>query len=186
MSKDKTVKRILISCVCSSLLLGCAQKQERRVLLYQDATGETAKLRVIGFTDYTTLHQIKSCTDSSDLRDMKNEKRNPARVVDKGFRKATPAPGNVPLDYQERLLPAEGWIDIRSALFASDGGICTLNTSWFKPKKDALYEVRNRLNKKGNLCSMEFVQIDQMTGRAERVETHKYVAEFLPCQTLTQ
>lgn len=38
------MKRILISCVCSSLLLGCAQKQEPAVPLYQDASGETAKL----------------------------------------------------------------------------------------------------------------------------------------------
>jgi|GEM_PF-3367321 len=183
------MKNIFIIAVLSGLLLGCTQKNEPPLPLYQDATGETAKLRVIGFTDYTTIHQIKSCSDSPDLgylRDSKNENRNPSRVVDKGFKKAIPAPANVPLDYQERFIPAQGWLDIRPALFASDGGICTLQTHWFKPEKNALYEVRNRLNKDGNICSMEFVKVNQATGSVERVKTYTNVSEFLPCQKIAQ
>jgi len=182
------MKGFLIASLSSLLLVGCVQKSDPPTPLYQDATDETAKLRVIGFTDYTTLHQIKSCTDSPDLgylRPRENENSNPPRIVDKGFKKAFPAPANVPLDYQERYIPTQGWLDIRSALFASDGGICTLQTHWFKPEKDALYEIRNRLNKEGNICSMEFVKVDQTTGSTERVKTHTKVSEFLPCQTLS-
>lgn len=179
------MKGILIASLSGLLLVGCVQKIDPPRPLYQDATGDTAKLRVIGFTDYTTLHQIKSCTDSSNLGYLRpNKNDNPPRVVDKEFKKAVPVPANVPLDYQERYIPAQGWLDIRSALFASDGGICTLRTSWFKPAKDALYEVRNRLNKVGNVCSMELVKVDQATGSIESVKSASKIAEFLPCQTL--
>ncbi|MEB5974848.1 hypothetical protein MXF20_22500 [Pantoea dispersa] len=182
------MKSILFTSLLGLLLAGCVQRVDPPRPLYQDATGETAKLRVIGFTDYTTIHQIKSCTESSNLhylRPGENEKSNLPRVIDKGFKKAVPAPANVPLDYQERYIPAQGWLDIRSALFASDGGICTLRTSWFKPEKDALYEVRNRLNREGNMCSMEFVKVDQVTGGTESVKTAGRVAQFLPCETIT-
>ncbi|VEA66022.1 Uncharacterised protein [Serratia plymuthica] len=165
---------------------GCTS-QTKSLPLYHDATGETAKLRVIGFTDYTSIDQILSCTDNKELgflRDSAHEERNPPRIVNEGFTKAVPSPEKVPLDYQERLIPALGWLRVNSAFFASDGGLCTLDTNWFKPEKDALYEVRNRLSQAGNICSMQFFKIDQETGKAEPVKIHKRLAEFLPCQTL--
>lgn len=182
----KKSNKTLITIMALAFLSSCAQKQ-KPYTLYKDATGDTAKIRVIGFTDDTTIHQILFCTESSDLgylRDKHYEERNPPRVVDKGFKKSVPTPENMPLDYQERLIPAKGWIEVRSALFASDGGLCTLGTHWFKPEKGALYEVRNRLNKAGNICSMKLVQINQNNGHAEKVETHERLAEFLPCQTI--
>ncbi|CAI0962259.1 hypothetical protein [Serratia quinivorans] len=182
------MKKTLILTISLVLLNGCAH-ESKPIDLYQDANGDTAKLRVIGFTDYTSVHQILSCNDSRELgylRDQNNEERNPPRVLDKGYQKSVPSPENVPLDYQERLISAKGWFDIRSALFASDGGICVLNTHWFKPEKDSLYEIRNRLNKAGNICSMEFVQIDQSTGKAKKVEAYKKLDEFLPCETLSR
>lgn len=182
------MKTFLVASLSSLLLVGCVQKSDPPRPLYQDATAETAKLRVIGFTDYTTVHQIKSCTKSSDLgylRPRENENSNFPRIVDKGFKKAVPAPADVPLDYQERYIPTEVWLDIRSALFASDGGICVLQTHWFKPEKDALYEIRNRLNKAGNICSLQFVKVDQNTGSIQRVKTYTNVSEFLPCETIS-
>ncbi|MCT9845244.1 hypothetical protein N7563_14350 [Leclercia adecarboxylata ATCC 23216 = NBRC 102595] len=187
------MKNIAFISISFFLLSGChlfTQKNNRSdVTLYQDSEGETAKLRVIGFNDFTYIKQIRSCTEYSELgflRDYERPERNPSRIIDKGFKKATPQPENVPLDYQERLIPTNGWLSVHSALFASDGGICVLDTRWFKPEKNALYEVRNRLNKSGNICSMEFVQINQDTGKTQKVNTHETLSEFLPCQTLSR
>lgn len=190
---DEIMKKIPFVLVGLFLLNGCSllpkPYKSADIPLYSDATGDTAMLRVIGFNDYTKIRQIESCSVTRNLgflRDYRHEERNPSRVVDKGFKKAVPPPENVPLDYQERIIPAQGWLVVESTLFASDGGICTLSTNWFKPEKNALYEVRNRLNKAGNICSMEFVQVDQETGKTKRIVAHEKVAEFLPCETIAR
>ncbi|MDU3899004.1 MAG: hypothetical protein E7G69_21290, partial [Enterobacter sp.] len=86
--------------VVAVLLSGCLPKPQPAHLYQEPSAGEnTAKLRVRGFTDSTTVYRVDSCEQAfflGSLRDPDHPERNPSRASDRGYRKADVPEDNAP------------------------------------------------------------------------------------------
>ena len=179
------MKRLLFIVISASLLVGCQQKPKLAQLYQEPQGGNIAKLRVRGFTDNTDIAQVESCARAhwlGVLRDSDYPERNPPKVVDRGYKKAAVPDGNAPLDYMEIKIPADTYIQVRTGFHTSDNQLCALMTPWFKPKPDALYEVRSELNKEATVCHIRTWEVNQETGAVTPITGSQSIVDVLHCK----
>ncbi|OIY14133.1 hypothetical protein [Citrobacter freundii] len=171
--------------VVAVLLSGCLPKPQPAHLYQEPSAGEnTAKLRVRGFTDSTTVYRVDSCEQAfflGSLRDPDHPERNPSRASDRGYKKADVPEDNAPLDYMEVTLPAGHYIQLRPAIFTTDHQICSVMTPWFKPEKGVLYEVRSQLTPDGRQCYVRTWKVDQQNGAVTPVTGPQSIRDVMTC-----
>ncbi|GAE11582.1 hypothetical protein [Yersinia pseudotuberculosis] len=159
---NKLITKASIFAGICILLQGCAQHQP--VNYYKDVTqGDTAKLRVIGFTAESTLWTGFTC-DKVDApgknapKVRQTDEVKPA-FIDKGFVKSVLPQGIYPLDIAEFYISANKITIFIGRYTLSSGESCLVLGPTFKAEKDKLYEIRNRIE--GNKCILEFYQVEE-------------------------
>ncbi|MBS6739896.1 hypothetical protein PO369_13035 [Phytobacter diazotrophicus] len=182
--------KVITLAIATLLLAGCAPAIKApwpKSDMYIEPTGpDTAKIRVLGFTDSTRVVTHSTCDNSTSIHGQLRDPNSPegkSPITDKGYKKADLPQDGYPLDYYEFKVSSEGMTSISSSFSPTPGSICVLNSGWFKPEKGALYELRNKVDRNGRACIGQFYRIDEKTGKAiQQSYSKKTVDEILGCK----
>jgi hypothetical protein len=169
---------IKASLIISAILLSGCTKHEVVVNHFNDRTsGDTAEVRIIGFTTYSHLWDGYDCNQPYKMppkgwyphvRQTFEEK---PVFIDKGFKKSPLPKNKYPLDMAEYHVSSGKLLTFWASNHLSDQRLCQKSMT-IRPEKDHLYEFRNSNDE--NMCYFEVYEINKSTGTAKKMKITDY------------
>ncbi|WP_261643234.1 hypothetical protein [Erwinia mallotivora] len=164
--------------IISPLILSGCMKNNVVINHFQDRnSGDTAEVRIIGFTTYSYLWDGYDCNQPYTMPPkgyyphVRQAFEERPVFIDKGFKKSTLRRNKYPLDQAEYYVRAGKLMTFWASNHLSDGRLCG-KTITIRPEKDHLYEFRNSNDQ--NMCYFELYEINKSTGEAKAMAATKY------------
>ncbi|EOI7345219.1 TPA: hypothetical protein ACJIVJ_003431 [Yersinia enterocolitica] len=144
------------------LLISCSRPTPV-VNIYHDVTsGDTAKVRIIGFTEDSHIWSGYDCNEPYKMPEkgyyphVRQSYEGKPVFIDKGFTKTELPKGKYPIDMAEFYVHAGKLTTVWASYHTSDQRLCQ-KTITIRPEKDELYEFRNRIE--GDICVFELYKV---------------------------
>jgi len=163
--------------ILTFVLSGCV-KHEVVINHFQDSvSGDTAEVRIIGFTQDSHLWDGFDCSEPYKMPPkgyyphIRQTFEDKPAYIDKGFKKSPLPKNKYPLDMAEFNVRSGKLLTFWGSNHLSDGRLCQ-KTITIRPEKNKLYEFRNWHNQ--SMCYFELYEINRTTGVATQMKPTDY------------